>query len=97
MEWKVHAKIWLWSGNAAWHFVTLPKNTSAGIRAMTEGMRSPSGSVRVVVTLKGETWKTSLFPAKTLGAYILPLKAGVRKKAKVGAGDTVSLRLELDA
>lgn len=95
MQWKTRAKIWLWSGNAAWHFVTVPKSIAAGIKALSEGMRSPTGSVRVAATIKDVTWKTSLFPTKE-GAYILPIKAEVRKKAKVGADDTVNLTVELD-
>lgn len=95
MQWKARAKIWLWSGNAAWHFVTVPKDVAKSIKTLSEGMRSPTGSVRVVVTLKDETWKTSLFPTKER-TYLLPIKAAVRKKAKVGAGDTVSLTLALE-
>lgn len=96
MQWKTRAKIWLWSENGAWHFVTIPKPVASGIRALSEGMRSPSGSVRVVVAIKGVTWKTSLFPTKER-TYILPIKAEVRRKAKVAAGDTVSLKIELEA
>lgn len=97
MQWKARTKIWLYpAGKAAWHFITLSKSVSAGIKAMSQGMRSPLGSVRVVVTIKGETWKTSLFPAKKAGAYLLPIKASVRRAAKVGAGDTVSVRIELE-
>ncbi|MGE4062082.1 MAG: DUF1905 domain-containing protein [Rhodospirillaceae bacterium] len=93
----MRTKVWLWSAEkASWHFVTLPKKVSASIKAMTEGMRSPMGSVRVAVTIKRETWKTSLFPAKQAGAYVLPIKAEVRKKAKIGAGDTVGLTIELE-
>jgi hypothetical protein len=95
MQWKTRAKVWLWSGNAAWHFVTVPKELAAGIKALSDGMRSPTGSVRVAVTIKKVTWKTSLFPTKE-GTYLLPIKAEVRKRTKTGAGDTVSLALELD-
>ncbi|MGE3334375.1 MAG: DUF1905 domain-containing protein [Rhodospirillaceae bacterium] len=95
MQWKVRTKIWLWSGNAAWHFVTVPKRIATGIKAMSEGMRSPTGSVRVVVTIKNVTWKTSLFPTKE-GNYLLPIKAEVRKKAKIAVDDTVGLAIVLD-
>lgn len=96
MQWKMRAKVWLWSGNAAWHFVTVAKPLASGIKTLSQGMRSPTGSVRVAVTIKKVTWKTSLFPTKE-GTFLLPIKADVRKKTKIGAGDTVSLVLELDA
>lgn len=96
MLWKIRAKIWLWPGKAAWHFVTLPKAIAAGIRKMSDGLRSPAGSVRVAVTVKGVSWKTSLFPAKEKRTYLLPIKAEVRKRAGVGAGDTAAFTIELE-
>ncbi len=96
MRWNTRAKIWLYPGKAGWHFVTLPKKVSAGIKVMSEGMRSRLGSVRVLVTIKGETWKTSLFPSQEAGAYLLPIKVDVRKKAKIDAGDTIAVRIELE-
>ncbi len=95
MKWKVRAKIWLWPGHAGWHFVTVPKNVASGTRMLSEGMRSPLGSVRVAVVIKSVNWKTSLFLSKE-GAYLLPVKAEVRKKAKIGAGDTVTVTIELE-
>jgi hypothetical protein len=95
MQWKARTKIWLWSGNAAWHFVTIPKAVASGVKTLSEGMRSPTGSVRVAVAIKGVKWKTSLFPTKER-TYLLPIKAEVRKKAKVGAGDTVTVSIELE-
>jgi hypothetical protein len=95
MHWKARTKVWLWSGNAAWHFVTIPKTIASGIKALSEGMRSPTGSVRVAVTIKGVSWKTSLFPTKER-TYLLPIKAEVRKKANIGAGDMVTVNIELE-
>jgi hypothetical protein len=40
-------------------------------------------------------WKTSIFPDNKTGTYLLPLKADVRKKEKIGAGDTIMLSLEI--
>lgn len=95
MQWKTRAKIWLWSGNAAWHFVAVPKTLAPRIKALSEGLRAPTGSVRVAVAIKKVAWKTSLFPTKE-GTYLLPIKAEVRKKAQIGVGDTVSLTIALD-
>lgn len=95
MQWKARAKIWLWPGDAPWHFVTIPKTIAAGIKSLSEGMRAPTGSVRVVVTIKDVRWKTSLFPTKER-TYLLPIKAEVRKKAKIGVGDMVTVSLELE-
>jgi len=39
-------------------------------------------------------WRTSVFPLNA-GGYLLPVKAEVRKKAGIGAGDEVTVELEL--
>ena len=40
------------------------------------------------------SWRTSVFPLNS-GGYILPVKAEIRKRAGLGAGDEVSVRLAL--
>ena len=52
------------------------------------------GSVRVEATINDVTWRTSVFPQKS-GGYILPVKAAVRRKAEIAAGDTISVALNL--
>ena len=44
------------------------------------------GSVRVKAAIGETTWETSLFPQAKEGAYILPIKADVRKKEKIVVG-----------
>lgn len=78
----------------SWYFVTLPEDCADEIAAITEGTeRRGFGSVRVEVTLGPTTWRTSVFPDKESGSYVLPVKKAVRSSAAVGAGDEVSVRL----
>jgi hypothetical protein len=88
------AKLWPYEGEGSWHFVTLPKSLSELIRSHFSPVRRGFGSVRVKVTVGGSQWKTSLFPSKGLGAYVLPIKASVRKSEGLKAGKSVSLSLE---
>ena len=92
----VTAPIWLWSGGqGSWHFLTIPEDEAVEIRAHgLGGERRGFGSVRVEASIEGVTWRTSLFPQKS-GAYILPVKADVRRGAGISAGDTVTVKLEL--
>jgi len=39
-------------------------------------------------------WRTSVFPLNS-GGYVLPLKADVRRRAGIAAGDEVTVELEL--
>jgi hypothetical protein len=92
----VTAPVWLWSeGQGSWHFLTVPADQAVEIRAHSFGeQRRGFGSVRVAATVRGVTWRTSLFPQKS-GGYILPIKAEVRKLAGIAAGDEVTVALDL--
>jgi hypothetical protein len=91
----VTGPLWLWPGDGAtWHFVTIPAELSGEIRAHAFGSPRGFGSVRVVARLHDVIWRTSVFPMKS-GGYILPVKAEVRRKADVAAGDDVTVALDL--
>ena len=63
---------------AAWYFVTLPVQDGQHIR-FAKGKGAGFGSVRVLATIGKTSWKTCIFPDKTSGSYLLPIKAEVRK------------------
>ena len=67
-----------YDGEAAWYFITLPLDLADDIRATTEP--TGFGSVRVEVTIGTTTWRTSVFPDKGSGSYVLPVKAQVRAR-----------------
>lgn len=91
------AKIWLYPGESAnWHFVTLDKPSATIIKKSQEGeKRKGWGSVKVTATIGATSWKTSVFPDKQSGSYLLPIKASVRKKEKVRQGYAVDIVLTL--
>lgn len=91
----VTGPLWLWSGdNGSWHFVTVPEVQSDEIRAHCFAVMRGFKSSRVEATVNGVAWRTSVFPTKS-GGYILPVKAEVRRKAGIAAGDEVTVELEL--
>ncbi len=92
----VTSLLWIWKGEAAgrWYFVTVPEEQSDEIRAHALGSPRGFGSVRVECSIGDVRWRTSLFPQKS-GGYLLPVKAEVRRKAGIAAGDAVTVRLEL--
>ncbi len=94
---KFTAKIWLYPGESAnWHFVTLDKASAEIVKKSQEGeKRKGWGSVKVTATIGTTSWKTSVFPDNQSGSYLLPIKAAVRKKEKVGQGYAVDIILTL--
>lgn len=91
----IKAKVWLYPGDTPWHFVTLPKATTKNIDFYFSHAKRGWGSLPVVVTLGKTSWKTSIFPDKKADSYLLPLKAEVRKKENIKAGDNISFSLKV--
>lgn len=92
---KLNASLWLWSGGqGSWHFITVPEAQSAEIRAAAFAGPRGFGSVRVEARIGDVSWRTSVFPQKS-GGYILPVKADVRRRAMIAAGDDVTVFLKL--
>jgi hypothetical protein len=90
----VTGPLWLWSGeNGSWHFFTVPEENCGDIRAQAMATMRGFGSVKVEATVGGVSWRTSVFPVKS-GGFVLPVKADVRRKAGVAAGDEVTVELE---
>lgn len=90
-NWAARGPVWIWRGNgngpppkAAWYFLTISGDVAQAIRA-SAGRKAGFGSVRVTATIGATSWQTSLFPAKELGGYLLPLKATVRKAEELEA------------
>jgi hypothetical protein len=89
------ARLWKYPGKVAWHFVTLPKDESERIKFLTQGEWRGWGSVRVTASVGRTTWKTSVFPDKKADAYLLPVKADVRRKEGIEDGSVVTVSLTL--
>jgi hypothetical protein len=93
---KFRAKLWRYAGEAAWHFITVPKDISENMRAMSQGLRNAFGSLRVIAKIGKTEWRTSVFADTKAGAFLLPVKAEVRKKEKLAHGDEADVALEID-
>ena len=92
----VTAPVWLWNAEkGSWHFLTVPPEQAAEIRFDSIGIRGGFGSVKVEAAIGDVTWTTSLFPVSRTGGYILPLKADIRRRVGIAAGDEVTVRLKL--
>lgn len=98
----IHTELWLWRpeppGKGAWHFVTIAGEAANVIRARAFELRAMGGArgfgaVRVRAAVAGVVFETSVFPQDGGKSYLLPVKAEVRGKAGVGAGDVVAVEI----
>ena len=95
VRYEIQAEAWRIPGPGGWYFLTLPKQESVEIKAVFAMLRKPYGSIPVVATIGKTSWKTSIFPDKKSDTYSLPLKAEVREKEAIEAGDTVRFQIEI--
>lgn len=87
------AKVWTQESTGAWHFVTLPAELSKRIRVLTTGQRKPFGSFHVKARTGLSNWETSLFHDRKRNAFLLPVKADVRRKEKIKPGDMIEVSI----
>ena len=79
----------------AWHFLYIDKRQSETIREKHSQKKAGFGSIRVTVTVGKSKWKTSIFPDKQSGTYLLPLKKQIRQAEGIDADDVVNFTLEI--
>lgn len=92
MKYAITGKARIYPGLAGWHFIYVGKKESEAIKMRHDKKRTGFGYVPVSVTLGKSTWKTTLFPSKKEGVYLLAIKAGIRKQEGVDEGDTITVR-----
>lgn len=102
-SWNVTTALWLWRGKAkdgtpsrtAWTFLTITGPVAEALRAAAPGRSAAWGSVYVTARIGETAWRTSAFPSKDVGGYLLPVKASVRKAEKLAEGDTVTVAISV--
>lgn len=95
MNLEFGGEIWFWKGPAPWHFVTVPDEKCEELEAISTFVTYGWGMIPCTAQIGNTRWKTSLFPKD--GRYIVPVKASARKAEGLEAGDTVTIRLAVDA
>ena len=96
LQFTFSANLWLSGGKSPWHFITLPAEESEEIKFFSAfTTRRGWGSLRVTARIGETTWKTSIFPGSKGPNYILPVKADVRRRESLKAGDQLRIELEV--
>jgi hypothetical protein len=94
VRFEFEAKLWVYAGEAAWRFVTLPSEVAQSVKALSAAR--PFGTVAVQATIGDTRWRTSLFADRKAGSYLLPVKADVRRRERLEDGQPVDVALELE-
>jgi hypothetical protein len=88
------AELYLWKPDGAWVFASLPIEVAEEIHDMALPGRG-FGSVKVCVRVGATEWRTSVFPDKESGSYVLPIKKAVRTSEGIDVGDTVAFEIDV--
>ncbi|BCJ40809.1 hypothetical protein GCM10010168_48920 [Actinoplanes ianthinogenes] len=95
MDLEFQGELWFWRGPAPWHFVTVPDPQCDELEAASSLVSYGWGMIPVAARIGRTDWTTSLWPKD--GRYIVPVKAKVRQAEGIDVGDTVTVRLSLNA
>lgn len=87
------ADLFEWRGPAPFHWLGLPEDLCAVIRAEASRTTYGWGVIPVRARIGTTEWETSLMPRD--GGYLLPVKDAVRKPQRLGDGDTVTVGLSV--
>ena len=93
MDFEFEGAIWFWKGPSPWYWVTVPPEICAVLHDMSRSLTYGWGMIPGTLRIGKTTWGTSLFPKDD--AYIVPIKAAVRKAEKLAEGDIVTLSLRV--
>lgn len=73
----------------------VPPDVSTAIDKKYRDKRRGWSSYPVEVQIGQTKWRTSIFYDKKANAYLLPIKATVRKKENIYAGDTIIFTIKI--
>lgn len=90
------SKLWKYQGPAGWYFVTLPKLLSKKIRKIHQNSEEGWGRLKSEATIGKTSWKTSIWFDTKADAYLLPIKAEVRKKESMQEGSQTQITLHIN-
>ena len=86
-------ELWHWRGPAPYHFVTVPDDACAVLRAVAPVVSYGWGVIPVRARIGDSDWETSLFPRD--GGYVLPVKDRIRQAERIALGDPVAVEMSI--
>ncbi len=89
------AKVWQHDLSGGWYFVTVPKDISVEVRKLFQQWEEGWGRLKCEAQINQTYWDTALWFDTKHEAYILPLKAEVRKKEQIQKDDDVSVLINI--
>ncbi len=93
VQFEFAGELWYWRGPSPYHFVSVPDEESALIRALAPLVSYGWGVIPVQGRVGDTEFETSLFPRQ--GRYALPVKDAVRRAEDLAVGDVVMVEMTI--
>lgn len=95
LELRFETEVIAWRGPSPFFFAPVPEPQASELRRIARAVTYGWGMIPVDVEVAGAAFTTSLFPKDD--GYLLPLKAAVRRKANITAGDVIAVEMTVQA
>lgn len=95
IDYTFSAPVWQYQGKGAWHFVSLPLNTSIEIRQLLKHEEEGWGRLKVTACIGIHEWKTAIWYDNKHRTYLLPIKAEIRKKCAIPVNHEIEVRIRI--
>lgn len=92
---RITEKIWQYNPPSGWYFITLPESISTEIRSLFGKEEEGWGRLKATAKTGNSEWKTSIWFDTKRNAYVLPIKAEIRKKEGCTVGDELIVELHI--
>jgi hypothetical protein len=93
MQWEFPGELWYWRGPSPYHFIRVPEDVAAEIRAVSPLVTYGWGVIPVTVHIGDSDFSTSLFPKD--GGYLVPIKDAVRNAEGLTLGDPIMVEIAI--
>lgn len=84
-------RTWQHTSPTGWHFVALPVELSGEIRKNLKWQEEGWGRLKAKARVGNTEWETAIWFDTKRNAYLLPLKAEIRRKEKIVANRDISV------
>ncbi|UBM59633.1 DUF1905 domain-containing protein [Marinilongibacter aquaticus] len=93
IPYRFTASVWKYTGESAWHFVSLPASLANEIRNLYKSEEAAWGRLKVTAKIGQNKWKTAIWYDSQKETYLLPLKAEIRKREKIINGQSLYINI----
>ena len=93
IKYQFSTKMWKNGQPGGWHFVTLPKTLSEEIRNNLQWQEEGWGRMKAHAQIGELKWDTAIWFDSKAEAYLLPIKAEIRKKTKLEINQEIEMNI----